>query len=313
VLEAGQEGTRLLRAEGDLWEVATLLAFMEGAAAELGRMRLAAEIGEEVEALARRLGHSFSLTVLHDPVRATCRLATDGDLAAVEAAGVRLSEIVVGFRHLSATLLAHAAFLRGDWDEALRRIEEGLRHSPEHHHTAGMDWACYLRVLAYQGRAADVIAVLEGQRDDFPRPGRPNGYGPWGLPTAAIEALFVIGERDRSAQLYPLVREFMETTGVVWQVWTPALVERIAGIGAAAGGEWDTAEAHFRTALRQAEELPFVIEGAETRRWYARMLLERNAAGNRDRARSLLEEAIAVYRRVGMPRHEELARALLLA
>jgi hypothetical protein len=73
------------------------------------------------------------------------------------------------------------------------------------------------------------------------------------------------------------------------------------------------AEEHFGTALRQAEELPFAIEDAETRRWYARMLLDRNGPGDADRARSLVEEAIPIYRRIGMPRHEELARALLPA
>src|SRR5690242_1683369 len=40
VLEAGQAGADLLRAEGDLWEVATVLGFMELAALELGRTKL---------------------------------------------------------------------------------------------------------------------------------------------------------------------------------------------------------------------------------------------------------------------------------
>jgi DNA-binding SARP family transcriptional activator/class 3 adenylate cyclase len=313
VLEAGQEGTRLLRAEGDLWEVATLLAFMELAAVELGRMRLASELGEEVERLATRLGHSFALNVCHEPARSARQLAADPDLAELEAFARHHLAVAgaIGFRHMSGALLAHAAFLRGDWDEALRLAEEAVRHSPEHHSTSGMDWGCYLRVLAYCGRTGEVVAVLDGRRDDLPQAGRPNGYGPWYLPAAAIEALSVIGERDRAAGFYPLVREFMATTGVVLPCWTPYLIERIAGIGAAAGGQWEAAEQHFRNALRQAEELPFALEGAETHRFYARMLLDRNAAGDRDRARSLLKEAVPVYRRIGMPRHEEMTRALL--
>ena len=66
VLEAGQEGARLLRAEGDLWEMVTLLAFMECSATELGRMRLAAELGQEVEAQATRLGHPLPLFAYHE-------------------------------------------------------------------------------------------------------------------------------------------------------------------------------------------------------------------------------------------------------
>jgi len=41
------------------------------------------------------------------------------------------------------------------------------------------------------------------------------------------------------------------------------------------------------------------------------MLLDRDAPGDRDRAHWLVEEALPVYRRIGMPRHEELARRLL--
>lgn len=51
--------------------------------------------------------------------------------------------------------------------------------------------------------------------------------------------------------------------------------------------------------------------GPETRRCHARMLLDRNSAGDRARARSLLGQAIPVYRRIGMIRHEVQARTML--
>jgi tetratricopeptide (TPR) repeat protein len=82
-------------------------------------------------------------------------------------------------------------------------------------------------------------------------------------------------------------------------------------MAAAAGGQWQKAEEHYQTALRQAHELPFVIEQPEVRRWYARMLMDRNAPGDRDKARQLLTEAIAMYRQIGMPKHQEMAQALL--
>src|SRR5205085_6855605 len=181
------------------------------------------EIGDEVEALAARLGHSFVLSVLHEPIQSACRLATSPDLAAYEASAWHHLEVAgaLGFRHISGAILAYAAFLRGDWDEALRRAEEAVRHSPEHHHTSGMDWGCYLRVLAYSGRAADVLTIVDGWRDDFPRSGRPNGYGPWYLPAAAVEALFVVGERDRAAGFHPLVRGVITSPGVGMTVFCP--------------------------------------------------------------------------------------------
>jgi hypothetical protein len=41
------------------------------------------------------------------------------------------------------------------------------------------------------------------------------------------------------------------------------------------------------------------------------MLIDRDAPGDRDKARQLLSEAIESYRRLGMPKHVEMAEALL--
>jgi len=43
------------------------------------------------------------------------------------------------------------------------------------------------------------------------------------------------------------------------------------------------------------------------------MLLERAAPSDLDRARNLLKEALAVYTRIGMPRHGEIVSSLLAA
>jgi hypothetical protein len=61
------------------------------------------------------------------------------------------------------------------------------------------------------------------------------------------------------------------------------------------------------------------MEQPEVRRFYARMLIDRDGPGDpstgsgrdRDKARELLTEAMAVYRRIGMPKHIEMAEALL--
>ena len=47
------------------------------------------------------------------------------------------------------------------------------------------------------------------------------------------------------------------------------------------------------------------------RRWYAQMLLDRNAAGDRDKARTLLGEAVDQYRTIGMPKHLAMAEGML--
>ncbi len=84
----------------------------------------------------------------------------------------------------------------------------------------------------------------------------------------------------------------------------------VAGIAAACGEQWDVAQEHYETALKQAHDLPHKIAQPEVRRWYARMLLDRHADGDRDKARTLLGEAIEMYQTIGMPKHVEMAEEL---
>jgi uncharacterized protein HemY len=88
------------------------------------------------------------------------------------------------------------------------------------------------------------------------------------------------------------------------------LLERSAGMAAAAGGQWEAAEAHFRAALEQAEKMPHRPEQAHTRRFYAVMLLERDGPGDRAEAQGLISEAEGLYRAMGMPKHVALTSAL---
>ncbi len=144
----------------------------------------------------------------------------------------------------------------------------------------------------------------------LPRVGRPNTVGSWAVLFCAVEALAILGEKAQAAMLYPLVLEGMKMgnlfRGIDWR-----LLDTLAGIAAGAGSNWAKSEEHFQTALRRAEELPHIIEQPEARRWYASMLLDRNAPGDLERARTLLTEAIEMYRRIGMPKHVEMAETLL--
>jgi len=96
---------------------------------------------------------------------------------------------------------------------------------------------------------------------------------------------------------------------VLWQIFR--LAETVAGIAAASARNWDAAEDHFKTALRQAESLPLRLEEAEIRRFHAMMLLNRAAPGDREKARCLLDEARERYVQIGMPRHVEIIQSLL--
>jgi hypothetical protein len=111
--------------------------------------------------------------------------------------------------------------------------------------------------------------------------------------------------------LYDLVVECIGLTRTVCPNYNDMrLPERAAGIAAAAGRLWEGAEGHFRTALRQAAELPHLPEAAHTRRFFATMLLERGGPSDKAEAVILIKEARDLYRTMGMPKHAAMLDAL---
>jgi len=125
-----------------------------------------------------------------------------------------------------------------------------------------------------------------------------------------IEGLVMLGEQEKAARLYPLVCELVDTGAVVlWSI--SRFTQTIAGIAAAAARLWEAAEEHFQIAMEQAESFPNLLEQADIRRFHAMMLIDRAAPGDRDRAPTLLTEAMGTYAQIGMPCHIKMARALL--
>ncbi|GMR24034.1 MAG: hypothetical protein BMS9Abin37_2523 [Acidobacteriota bacterium] len=133
--------------------------------------------------------------------------------------------------------------------------------------------------------------------------------GWWGLVLAA-EGLAVLGERELLAKLYPRIAEAARTDWVLTCVGFQQS-KKVGGLAAAAIGNYDESETFFRDALEEAERIPIKLEQPEVRRWYAKMLTDRAAPGDRENARELLDEAIDGYRTLGMPRHLEMAQELL--
>ena len=74
---------------------------------------------------------------------------------------------------------------------------------------------------------------------------------------------------------------------------------------------WDQAQEHFETARRQSDEFPNRLERPQVLHWYGKMLLDRGDPADRERARTMLVEALDDYRQLGMPLHVALAQALL--
>jgi tetratricopeptide (TPR) repeat protein len=310
-VDAGLRAAELLRATGNLWPLADALWPAQFALVYLGRFDEAVKIGEELEPLATRLGHLGALMGAGRG-RATREFMLTADLDRFEESARSDLELCrsTGMPWISNsyTFLGLAHFWRGRWQEALEHFQEAVKLELPGFF-AGIDWSWLFFWKAYAGDRDTALAMLEQRRDNLPQPGQANTDGAWLMLQAVIEGLAVLGERDEAARLYPLILEAIDTGALTGQFGR--LLQTVAGMAAAAGGQWEKAERHYQTALRQAHELPVVMEQPEVRRWYTRMLIDRNAPGDRDKARELLTEAIAMYRRIGMPKHIEMAEALL--
>lgn len=312
--EAGLESADLLRAGGDLWGVASVLGFAHIALVDVGRFEEARRVEEELIPLAERLGNYPALMQARR-AKAMVDFCVAPDLAALEAFGWADLEFVrnagLPWVDHAYSWLGLARFLAGDWDGARVHFEEAAACEPPGA-LNGWDRALLFEYRAYAGLRDEALAMLEAEDNRLPVPGQPNGWGPWMMLLSAVKGLVVLGERERAAGYYPLVVECIERTRTVCPNYNDCrLIERSAGIAAAAAGRLDDAEAHFRTALRQSEELPHVPEQAHTRRFFAAMLLERNGPGDRVEGLQLISEAEALYRAMGMPRHLALSSALL--
>ena len=138
----------------------------------------------------------------------------------------------------------------------------------------------------------------------------PSGIGSWRYLTGAVQAFSYLGEDDEAAKLYPLTTQAIDTGTIMLHYGCFDLFEKIAGIAATAARDWPAAAAHFENALKQAEAIPHKLDQCEVRYWYGKMLAERSASGDRERARELLSDAIKGYRSIGMPLHLEMAEEL---
>jgi tetratricopeptide (TPR) repeat protein len=311
-VDTGLRAAELLRSVGDPWEVANVLWYPHLALLALGRLDEVAKIGAEIEPLATRVGHLGAL-IIAGRARAERELMLTGEVDSYGEFARLDMELCqrTGFPWVSNSygMLGDVHFCRGRWQEAIENQEEAARLEPPGI-LAGANWGGLFLTKAYVGDSDSVLAMLDESRGNLPRPGQANGWGAWVMLVAVVEGLAVLGERDEAAHLYPLTLDAIATGVLVPWVGLRSF-EAVAGIAAACGGQWEKAEEHYQTALRQAHELPHKIEQPEVRRWYARMLLDRDGPGDREKARELLTEAIAMYRGIGMPKHVEMAETML--
>ena len=212
-----------------------------------------------------------------------------------------------GWRNYTLHLFASILMWRGQWSEAERAYQDTIEAESESCFTGSASSA--LSVLHAHRGNGQAVPALEQIQSTLPQPGGSHLYGVWEQALSVIEGRAMLGERQAAAALYPLVLSGLEL-GVVTSL-NNRLWQMVAGIAAACGQHWDAAQEHYETALQQAHDLPHKIAQPEVRRWYAQMLLDRDAPGDRDQARTLLGEAMDQYRTIGMPKHLAMAEGML--
>lgn len=308
----GIESIEHLRTGGELWNLANVLGYVGNAHVWLGRFDEAATFGAEGEVLASRLGN-WSALIFAERAQFQAWWGKEPDLDYYARDGVKALELgqTQRFQWLEAlgrTRMGLADFWRGRWEDALANFEEAARLEPPGSsggHSGGL-----ILLSAYAGDHVRAAELLEKARPQFAEPGSPHSMTTESLTLVAIEAFAVIGHDEDAASLYPLVAEMLEA-GKLGRGWDYRLMNTLAGIAATCANDFPAAERHFLDGLERVESLPLRLEEGDVCRFYAWMLLRRDAGGDNEKARVLIDRAVAAYRRVGMPRHEALATELL--
>ena len=312
ILEAAPLTTNLLRGSSSPYDLASFLGLVEWSHLATGDVARSIEIHDELEPLAQRIGHSVAF-LLTRRAEAFRRFRDEPSLDEYEEFA-RWDMDFCRDNQLEWITNAHgfawvAAMRRGRWEEALEHARRCAETEPPGGFH-GWTWPNVALTLAHLGRHDEVRRMVEDAKAMLPSR-RPATWGSWALLAGMIEALAMIGDREEAAALYPRILETEGTGALLVRAYDGRLTRTVAGIGAHAGREWDEAERHFGTAIGQADGFPGVHEGAEARRFYAAMLIERDEPGDRERARELLEAACEIYTTIGMTGHLELAETML--
>jgi tetratricopeptide (TPR) repeat protein len=300
-------------AQSPAWQRAMQLRVLHQVLLTQGRLDEAVKIAEVLEPLATRIGQAYSIALCLS-TRTWLEFIRTLDLAKLEAGfeEVTRSDAKARFpfwHAMSEVQLSALDFVRGDWASALSRAHAASRIDPQMTTIEGLGEGALFRQMAYSGDRDGALALLEKHRALLPVVGRENIRGSWWMLGLVIEGLAMLGEQAHAGQLYPVVCDLIDLGAVVgWPI--PRYTQTIAGLAAAAAHEWEASEKHFQIAMRQADFLPDRLEQAEIRRFQAMTLMDRAARGDREKARTLLTEALATYTQIGMPRHVEMTQAL---
>ena len=124
------------------------------------------------------------------------------------------------------------------------------------------------------------------------------------------ETCAILDDAESADPLYELLVPYGSQNAVALPELALDSVSRPLGILASLHRRFEDAARHFQDALRMNERMGARPSVAHTQEDHARMLLRRDAHGDRDHAEELLSRACATYRELGMQDAAEKAAAL---
>ena len=119
-----------------------------------------------------------------------------------------------------------------------------------------------------------------------------------------------LGDEDAAAKLYSLLLPYEHVYALATIEAVFGSLARGLGVLATTLHRFDEAERHFAVAIETERRMRARPWLAHAQHDLAAMLLARGAAGDRERAHALLEEAAATYRELGMATWASRATAL---
>jgi class 3 adenylate cyclase/tetratricopeptide (TPR) repeat protein len=258
--------------------------------------RVVAELGQPI--LRWFVGHSRAVRVL---------LA--GDLVEAERlihANFELGQ-ATGQSDATAFLTSHLFLLRfeqGRLEELERRVVDATANHPMFH-------ACLALLLSESGRSDEARAVYERlATTDFVALPLDNAWMQ-AMPSCAVVAAS-LGDRRGASALYGLLApygdQFVFAYGGAW-----GAVAHYLGLLATTLDRFEEAEARFAVAAATHERVGAPAWLARTRCEWAAMLARRGEPGDAERARDLLDRALATARDLGLASVERRVVALLSA
>jgi predicted ATPase/DNA-binding SARP family transcriptional activator len=148
------------------------------------------------------------------------------------------------------------------------------------------------------GRKAEARAILSSFAEtDFGVRVDNDKLAGWCL---LVEVCAALGDSAYAWRLYELLLPHADRNAVSHPAYAAGSVSRYVGLLASTLSHWEDAERHFEDALAANQRMGARPWLAHTQEDYARMLLERNAHGDREKAQDLLDAALATYRELGM-------------